>query len=169
MVAYVCFRLGVFDGLINRFINSINSGDITSGRLNQFTRLFTSGNFKLYFFKTQDLSVYSNVRALQTALEFPVLRWAFVFGIFMSIILFMSIFVFPMLLLIKRKHYEVLISFILISAPVNGYSGISDVGNKAMYFYIVVFLIISYSNIIMFEKNNNVNKSLHQYTSVNYC
>ena len=144
----VLYRFGIFDGLINRVRLSLASGDITSGRYKQYISLFSNGNFKFYWFKTQNLALYTSTRDLQIALEYPFLRWAFAFGIFMSILLTITIFIIPIAHLIIRKHYELAISLLIIVVQVSSYSGVADVGNKALHYYIIVFLISSYSNML---------------------
>lgn len=154
---WIGYELHIFDSIIQRFTSAISNGDISAGRNSSLFELITSGSLKLFWFTGQEIYYDGRVTLLGMALEYPILGWAYNYGIFIAIILLTLVFIYPLLIVAFRKQKDLLIALIFIILDVNSYSGIANNGYKPLHFYIMVCLILNISNI--FYKRCSKSKS----------
>lgn len=148
----VCYLLGIFDSVIDRFMLGIQTGDITSARNTVLFRLLSSGQLQFGWFKMQSLADFSASSKVEVALEYSVLRWAFRFGLLITIPLVLIAYLLPIIKLVKKKSWDLLVCLMVIIIDVNSYAGIGDAGNKALHYYIMAALIINAANITKCHK-----------------
>ncbi len=149
LVGYV---FGIFDGLLERFMLSIETGDLTTGRNVMLIRYINNGYLKFDFWRGQSISDSAVSRKLVVALEYPILRWAYTMGVLITILLVILVFVYPLIVLIKRKQWDLLCGTVILFAQINSYAGIGEAGNKPAFFYIMCCLILNLSNYFWQEK-----------------
>lgn len=156
ILLWIGYKLHIFDSIIQRFIIAINNGDISAGRNSSLFELIRSGSLELFWFRGHEIYYDGSVTLLGMALEYPIVAWAYNYGIFITIILMMLVFIYPILIVSIRKQKDVLIALLFIILNVNSYSGISNNGYKPLHFYIMVCLLLNISKI--FYKRNSKSK-----------
>ena len=147
VLLWIGYELHIFDAIIQRFTSSISNGDISAGRNSSLYELIKAGSFKLFWFTGQEIYYDGRVTLLGMALEYPILCWAYNYGIFIAIMLVILVFIYPLLIVIARKQKDLLISLLFIILDVNSYTGIANNGYKPLHFYIMVCLILNISNV----------------------
>lgn len=151
-----CYMSGIFDSVIDRFILGIEIGDITSARNTVLFRLLSSGELQFGWIKMQSLSEFLASSKIAVALEYSILRWAFRFGLLITIPLVLIAYIFPIIKLIKKRNWDLLICLIVIIVDVNSYAGIGDAGNKALHYYIMAALILNAAHLINCYKGGSI-------------
>ncbi len=134
---YILYLLGVFDIIIGRFIKSIELGDWSTGRNVWLSELYQSGSldFKWFIGHTAELSDRYII-----ALEYPILRFSYRYGIFYTLCL--SIYI------LRRKQYKILICLVALIIDINTYSSIAAIGDGMLLYCSVLFLFLNISNYI---------------------
>lgn len=142
IVFCILYFLGVFDVIIGRFITSMKTGDFTTGRNVRFMQLYSSGRLSFNWFSGHSGSMSER---FQVALEYPPLRFAYVYGIFYSLILCFALFVYPVLVIFKRRQYMLLLCMLALIADVCTYSGLTTNADNMLIYCSVLFLILNVS------------------------
>lgn len=152
LIVCIGYVLGIFDSIISRFVSGIEAGDITSGRNTILERLLSSGKLQFGLFKMQRLTDYNSSLKVSVALEYPILRWAFRMGIVIAVILVLISFLYPLIILLRRKQWLLFWCLLIIVIDVNTYAGIGDASNKALHYYIMCTLILNISELVYKQK-----------------
>ncbi len=139
----VAYAFGIFDLVIARFTNGITSGDISSGRNTTLINLISTGQLRFYLLRAQTIMETGAQSRFAVALEYPILRWAFNFGVLIAIPLVLIAFIYPFIIVVRRGNKDIIISLIAIMLEVNSYSGIGDTGIRAFTYYVACVLIIN--------------------------
>lgn len=134
------YGLGLFDLVIERLRMGIQSGDITTTRNTALTSLLSRGELTFDWFSGRNIDYSWEMVA---ALEYPVLRWAYQFGIAVALSLTFVVFVNPALKLLRYKvKKEWLFGFGLIAVFVNTYNGLAlQRDHMLLYCVTVIFLV----------------------------
>lgn len=163
IVMFFAYKLGFFDVLIDRFMTGYETGDLTTGRNASLFKLYRFGLLKFYLFTAQmGRGAWNN--SLIAALEYPILRWAYLYGIWFAVYVSAIVFVYPVIVLLKSKNIRLLIVAIILMLDVNSYSGLSVLGDYMLIYCICIFLLLNVSYYLEGEKNealHNLPESVH--------
>ena len=149
---------GVLDMTLNRLLMGIESGDLTTSRNTALTKAMENGSISFEWFKGHFLD--GDVPYVVIALEYPLLRLAFKYGIAFTLMFFITFFAYPIFKLIRTKEWRILLGLVAYMVYVNGYDGISSIGDTLLLYTMNIMLIISLcrtktaENII--EKSKNI-------------
>ena len=125
IVGLLAFYLaGLFDTVIDRIMIGIKSGDMTSSRNVQLDQLVAAGVIRYDWFTGHEFDYSNNL--LIIALEYPLLRFAFSYGIAFSVLLAIYLFVLPLVQTLRGAWHcplPVFLPFILfMSTPIHLYA-----------------------------------------------
>lgn len=134
------YYYGFFDITIDRLMQGISSGDITTGRNASLIKLLNNDMMKFYLFKGQIIN--SGNTSIIAALEYPILRWAYRDGIAFSLILSFVYIIRPIIKLFKIKETRTLLACIIYIILVNTQDGISSYSDALLIYVINIMLII---------------------------
>lgn len=137
---FVFYFTGIFDAVIDRIMQGIAIGDLSSSRNTALERLLTNGTLKFDLFRGH-LIDYSGTSMI-AALEYPFLRWAYTVGIIFTCVLYGLDFVIPVLRIIFSKKWSSLICILIVMAFVNGNNGISAYNDDLLIYAINIGLMI---------------------------
>ena len=154
VILILLYQFGLFDSVLERFEQSILAGDITAGRNSSFVTLFTTGQFKLYWFQGQSIDYDGSVTLLSMALEYPIACWAYNLGIIISMLLTIGYFVYPLIAVVKRRQKDVFWALLLLVLDVCTYSGLGNNDDKPLLFCIMCCLIMNISN-YLYKRDKN--------------
>lgn len=134
------YGLGLFDLVIERLRIGFQSGDITTTRNTALTALLSRGELTFDWFSGQNIDYSWEMVA---ALEYPVLRWAYQFGIAVALSLTFVVFVNPVLKLLQYKvKKEWLFGIGIVAVFVNTYNGLAlQRDHMLIYCVTVIFLV----------------------------
>lgn len=142
IAGYVVYALGLFDIILGRFIHGIESGDITTGRNVRLLELYQTGMLEFKFFSghAEELS-----ERFIIALEYPLLRLSYKYGVIFAICISLVIFVRPLVLIFKRRQNVLGLCLLLLIVDVNTYSGLVATGDGMLLYNIMLFFILNLS------------------------
>lgn len=153
---------GVFDMIINRFLYWGGRGDITSGRNSSLIGLYQSGVMKFSWFHGNDTGL-SNT-AVIAANEYPIIRWAFRFGILWTTVICSVIFVYPVIQILKwSRSWKILVLYSGCLVFVNTYSTLQSTQDGMLIYCIFTCLILNVSRFIGGKNEQQTNKSGKHY------
>ncbi|WNF32954.1 hypothetical protein RI196_17300 [Aeribacillus composti] len=136
--------------LLARFVEGIETGDITTGRNTLLTDLIRYGKEKPGIFIGGGVD-YSREVAINlgggiTNFEYPAIMLAYDYGIVVTIIIYLIIFIIPIVRMLYNREYFIAINFLLISVMVNTNNGIANLGSDALAQ--LCFLIFLFNNLV---------------------
>lgn len=158
LAIYCLYSFGLFDNIIYRLQFGIASGDLSTGRNVELANLYKSGelSFNMFLGNSEVMS-----ESMIIALEYPLLRLAFRYGSVFSIFIGVLIFIYPSVILIKRKQIDILICLLGLITSVNNQDSIAGIGDGMLIFCSTVFIILNVSQYLFKrgkELKNNCNK-----------
>ncbi|EHK2442090.1 hypothetical protein KCL46_003069 [Clostridium perfringens] len=138
-----------------RFVEGYQNGDISSGR-NMLIRELINSNYNFKFFSAPGMG-YSGIIARNfltgiSNFEYPAIMFLIDYGIIGTIIIYIIIFIYPIIVFIKNRDYYILINFIIYSVMCNSYNSISVAGDGMLQLTFLIFIAINVS------KSNNIKK-----------
>ena len=145
LVGLFVYELGFLDGIIDRIMFGIVNGDISSGRNTSVKTLILNGQLKIKYFSGHSGYDGGNV-LLNMALEYPIIAWAYSYGIIVTVLQCIILFVYPMYLFIKRKQKELIVIDLVLMLCVNSYAGLTTTGMQPFFYYIALCLLVNTSN-----------------------
>lgn len=169
---YWAYRYGLLDTVIGRFIAGFESGDITTGRNTALLRVIQGGVLRfnlLIGHAGMNLS-----ERMIAALEYPPLRWAYLFGVWFSVLMCVVLFAIPAIKILKNKNIKIFIVFLILVLDVNSYNGITTQSDQMLLYCVSVFLLLNLSYAVRGNGNEDMcssTKSIYtrRYpTSCNY-
>ena len=169
---YWAYGYGLLDTVIGRFIAGFESGDITTGRNTALLRVIQGGVLRfnlLIGHAGMNLS-----ERMIAALEYPPLRWAYLFGVWFSVLMCVVLFAIPAIKILKNKNIKIFIVFLILVLDVNSYNGISTQSDQMLLYCVSVFLLLNLSYAVRGNGNEDMcssTKSIYtrRYpTSCNY-
>lgn len=141
------FKVGIFDDVITRFMGN----SLTSGRTEVWERINDLNLFPLKFFKGYGsgftFKVNEYVQSGSAAYEYPFRMFSLELGILTAILIYIFIFIIPVLKLILNKSWYFLMCFIIIFIDVNTYNGLALKGDFMLIFCLYSLIIINLSKI----------------------
>ena len=169
---YWAYGYGLLDTVIGRFIAGFESGDITTGRNTALLRVIQGGMLRfnlLIGHAGMNLS-----ERMIAALEYPPLRWAYLFGVWFSVLMCVVLFAIPAIKILKNKNIKIFIVFLILVLDVNSYNGITTQSDQMLLYCVSVFLLLNLSYAVRGNGNEDMcssTKSIYtrRYpTSCNY-
>lgn len=148
------------ENIIARFIQVIELGDLTNGRLTALNVFLESNNqFNLFFghgmWSSDNLLAYLGTNNF----EMPILMFAYDYGILATISILYLIFIYPNIVFIKNKRYYIGLIFNVLFIFGNSYNGFA-VGLTTFQMYIfITFILINISKI----KHSNDTLKIYEY------
>ena len=140
---YWAYGYGLLDTVIGRFIAGFESGDITTGRNTALLRVIQGGVLRfnlLIGHAGMNLS-----ERMIAALEYPPLRWAYLFGVWFSVLMCVVLFAIPAIKILKNKNIKIFIVFLILVLDVNSYNGITTQSDQMLLYCVSVFLLLNLS------------------------
>lgn len=142
---FASFKVGLFDTLIYRF----TAGSLTSGRTEKWNEIQSMDIYPLKFFTGYGngftFIFNSYVSWASAAFEYPFRMLSLEMGIMTTIMIYLFIMIIPVITLMKRKQWFLLLSYIIIFADINTFNGIALLGDKMMILSLFIFLILGLS------------------------
>ena len=169
---YWAYGYGLLDTVIGRFIAGFESGDITTGTNTALLRVIQGGVLRfnlLIGHAGMNLS-----ERMIAALEYPPLRWAYLFGVWFSVLMCVVLFAIPAIKILKNKNIKIFIVFLILVLDVNSYNGITTQSDQMLLYCVSVFLLLNLSYAVRGNGNEDMcssTKSIYtrRYpTSCNY-
>ncbi|NMF04833.1 hypothetical protein ACUH7Y_05390 [Clostridium beijerinckii] len=146
ILVVIFFKFGIFDNIIYRF----TSGTLTSGRNEMWSILQDYNIFPIKFLSGYGSgfnSIYNSyVQGASMAFEYPIKLFQLEYGVLFTIFLYIIIFIYPLYTLIVRKHYTLIMSFIIVFLDVNTYNGIGLGMDIMLMFCVYTYIILNISN-----------------------
>lgn len=147
--------LGIFDNTIQRFLG----GSLTTGRSEAWETVTNMGMFPIKFFTGYGNGftfVYNQyISWASAAFEYPVRMFSLEMGILMCILIYACIGVIPSMILLKRRHFFLFISYIIVFTDINTYNGLALLGDNMLIFCIFIFVILNMSDILYERRQVN--------------
>lgn len=141
VAVFVMFKYGVLDLVLGRLSIGIQSGDITTDRVTYLTRLMKTGAISFDLFKGHDASLINNSVAMIGALENPILRWAFRYGVLFAALMSISILIIPLLKVIKIGKVRIALLAVIYIIAINAFDTICSIGDSMLMYCTVIVLI----------------------------
>ena len=129
---YWAYGYGLLDTVIGRFIAGFESGDITTGRNTALLRVIQGGMLRFNLL-IGHAGINLSERMI-AALEYPPLRWAYLFGVWFSVLMCVVLFVIPAIKILKNKNFKIFIVFIILVLDVNSYNGITTQSDQMLLY-----------------------------------
>ncbi|MBB5355395.1 hypothetical protein HNR43_001367 [Anoxybacillus mongoliensis] len=134
------------DNLKQRFIQGIESGDITTGR-NELLKLWIKKDIEkpsLFIGGGADYSreIVKKINGNINSFEYPFIMLAYDYGILGMLTIYFCIFIYPIFSLIKNKKYYILMLFLVLSLMINTNNGIANLGSDSLSSFCFITLII---------------------------
>lgn len=143
----VLLNMGSFDNLIYRF----STGTITSGRNEMWNILENYNLFPIKFltgYGSGFNSIYNNyIPKASMAFEYPIRLFQLEYGVLFTILMYIVILLYPVITLIKRKEYKLLLGFLIIFIDVNTYNGIGLGMDIMLMFAVYTCMILNLSRV----------------------
>lgn len=146
LIVLLVYQVGLFDAFLARVFNLVASGDFSAGRNSSISTLFASGSLRLFWLHGQSIEYNGAVTSLGMALEYPILCWAYSFGIFISVILTLFYAVIPLIYSIKDRNKEIFFAILILILDVMSYSGLGNNGDKPAIFAVFICMLLNYLN-----------------------
>lgn len=157
VVAYCAFRYGLLDVVIKRFIMGFTSGDMTTGRNTSLTLVLRSGELEFNWFLGHTGTTLSE--RMIAALEYPPLRWAYLFGIWFSVLMCIILFLIPAIKVLKSRNMRIFTVLLVLMLEVNSYNGITTQFDHMLLYCVSVFLLLNLSYTIGESGNEDMHTS----------
>lgn len=167
---YWAYGYGLLDTVIGRFIAGFESGDITTGRNTALLRVIQGGMLRFNLL-IGHAGINLSERMI-AALEYPPLRWAYLFGVWFSVLMCVVLFVIPAIKILKNKNFKIFIVFIILVLDVNSYNGITTQSDQMLLYCVSVFLLLNLSYLLGGNENEDMRsgtKSLHARRNPTCC
>lgn len=138
-ILVVSFAFGIFDSILERFMTGIYSGNLTTGRNRALTEVLYTGELNFDFFKGHASPFIS--RTMTIALEYPILRMAYLQGILFTVIWVIFIMIGPLKEFIKKKDFRLAFSLLAVLLQMNTYPSLAGIGDANAWLVTVIFII----------------------------
>ena len=148
------YSYGLLDTVIERFLLGFKADDLTTGRNIALALLLKNGQLQFNFWVGHVGTELSE--KMIAALEYPLVRWAYLFGIWFSIVMSVVLFLIPIIKTIKMKNTKIVISLLILIFEVNSYNGITTQSDHMLLYCVSVFLLINLSYVMRGNKNEDM-------------
>lgn len=150
---YWAYSYGLLDMVIGRFLAGLKAGDLTTGRNTALALLLKNGYLKFNFFVGHAGTELSE--RMIAALEYPPLRWAYLFGIWFSVVMCIVLFLIPIIRTFKMGNMKIFISLLILILDVNSYNGITTQSDQMLLYCVSAFLLMNLSYVMTENKIEN--------------
>lgn len=161
-VFLILFNTSLFqNNLAKRFIEGIATGDISTGRNELLARLMNSDMAplpKFFFGEGLDYSRYvaGLLHNYIGNFEYPIIMFAYDYGILITILIYICVFLYPATVLLKNKDYKLFFYFLVISIMMNSNNGIANVNGDTLSQFCIILLF--FMNISTTKRRKYVEK-----------
>ena len=138
---YLVYRFGIFDAVLSRFMIGAEQGDLTTGRLTAFLRLRNVGYLDFSFFSGHRSDLINSNTTLIAALENPVLRWAYRYGIAFAILMSIRVFVLPAVRQAKCNNIRIFICSLVYLVDIMTYDTVCSIGDNMLLYCTVIYIL----------------------------
>lgn len=142
-VGVALFAFGGFDLIVERFSQGLSSGRFETWELmSNMNILRPFGVWSGYGISSVFSMYESQLAWSSSAFEFPILGYSLSYGIAYTVILYLIIFLYPIVVLARAKEWSALVAFVAVGAHMNFYNGLYLVADyfAAFVFFTVVLL-----------------------------
>lgn len=153
----IIYKLGFLNGILDRIAFGIANGDISSGRNTSIQLLLSTGKLDIRWFSGH-IGYDETATLLNMSLEYPILAWAYCYGIFGAIIFVVILFLYPLVKAFIRKQRELLVIEVVIMLCVNSFAGLSTCGIQPFVYYITLCMLINTSNYLKVKQKIRICK-----------
>lgn len=153
------YAFGIFDTLIDRVAMGIAAGDITSSRNTKLDEMTRAGIIRYDWFQGHpfETGYTSYVRAsLVIALEYPLLRFAFMYGIAFSALLGIVLFILPVIYVFRKTGVVSALLLALYFFHVNTYSSICVAQDGMLRCVLITWMFLCASQFIDYKKRSEL-------------
>lgn len=151
------YTFGVFDTLIDRIAMGITAGDMTSSRNTKLEEMTRAGIISYDWFKghpfTDGYTSYVQ-SSLVIALEYPLLRFAFMYGISFSALLAIVLFILPAVYVFRKTGIIPALLLVLYFFHVNTYSSICAAQDGMLRCVLITWMFVCASRVIDWERRS---------------
>ena len=154
------YAFGVFDTLIDRITMGITAGDMTSSRNTKLEEMTQAGIISYDWFKGHSFTdgYTSYVRSsLVIALEYPLLRFAFMYGIAFSVLLAIVLFLIPVVYAFRKTGPIPALLLALYFFHVNTYSSICAAQDGMLRCVLIAWMFVCASRIFAWKRHSGLN------------
>ncbi|EOU1700816.1 hypothetical protein LTX14_001985 [Clostridium perfringens] len=153
LVFFTSIKLRVFTNTLERFMNeSLTTGRAEKAEVIAYYNLypfkFFTGYGTGFTFKYSEIIPWASA-----AFEYPFKMYSLELGILNTLFIYFFIAIYPVYILLKRGHYILLISFLIILIDVNTFNGVCIIGDYMTIFCFYIFIIMNISNKILISRN----------------
>ncbi|WP_368993503.1 hypothetical protein NSQ45_16825 [Caldifermentibacillus hisashii] len=151
IILIITLNLSFFeDNLKQRFLDSIKSGDISTGR-NQLLIDWYNSDIKrpglLFGDGTgSSVEIAMSLKSSANNFEYPILMFFYDYGIIFTILIFITLFIYPTIFLLKQRKLLILVYYLSIFTFLNTNNAFANFGSDALAqlcFAIMVVINIS--------------------------
>jgi hypothetical protein len=122
--------------LLVRFVEGVETGDITTGRNTLLKDLIEYGKEKPALFigggVNYSRKVAMNLEGDIHNFEYPFIMLAYDYGIVITVLIYLIIFIIPLVRIIYNKKYFIAINFLIIFIMFNNNNGIANLGSDSL-------------------------------------
>lgn len=144
--------LGAGFGVFSTTITRLSTETLTTGRSKYWVKVMQYNMFPIKFFSGYGSGFtfdYNKIMAgASAAFEYPIRLFSLEYGILFTIMLYIVLFIYPIIILIRRKHFGILIGFMVVFIDVNTFNGIGLAQDHMFTFCLFELIIINLSNYI---------------------
>ncbi|GAB6150661.1 hypothetical protein [Clostridium novyi] len=147
IIGIILFNTELFQkNLMERFIRGIQNHDFSSGR-QELIKALISGDYIRPMFWIGGGEGFSRIISNSVGcgamnFEYPIIMLAYDYGIFSTILIYVIIFIKPVIVFIKNKHYYILTNYLVLFIYINSNNGLASISDSmAQFCFIVLFLI----------------------------
>ncbi|MDG6887597.1 hypothetical protein Cp4433_02214 [Clostridium perfringens] len=155
LIFFIIIKSGIFNNTINRFLE----GGLTTGRESMWIRLQEYDWFPIKFFTGYGNNftfIYNNYMSwASAAFEYPFRKLALEHGVFITLLEYIPILLYPIITLIKRRNVFLLTSYLILFVDVNTYNGLALNGDYMLIFCLFIFIIINMSKVLLCRKDTS--------------
>lgn len=156
IILFICLMLDL--GIFNNTIERLMSETLTTGRSEYWKIYKESGLFPIRMFRGygNEFVFYCNsiVPWISAGFEYPIRLFSLEQGILFTLILYIGIFIYPVLIFMQRKHIKFLFMYLIIFIDINTYNSIALIGDNLLIFSIFIFIILNVSHVIYKNQYN---------------
>lgn len=147
-IIFISYIVGFFNTIFDR----LSKESITSGRYEAGLILKRLDIIKIKFFAgygeyvDRIIAIYLGEGLTTASMEYPIKILAFKYGIFITIIFSMLVFIYPLIKLLRDREYYLLFAFCIKLIDVNTYNGLIYKADNMILFVLFTFLLLSLSS-----------------------
>lgn len=138
---FAAWYAGLFDFTISRINAGLEVGDISTGRFSTLLAYIQSGQLKFYWIKGHGTEYDFLYRRIIAALENPILRWSYKYGVVYALCMTVATMILPFLKIIKRNFRIGLLAAVFIFV-INSYDTLCSIGDSMLLYCSVSVLMM---------------------------